>query len=83
MARGEITPERLDRSVRRVLEAKQRLGLFTRRTVSLDSVPAVVGGAAVPGRGARTIAARSIVMVKDVGRHGARAPAAHGRRSRW
>ena len=43
--RGEITPERLDRSVRRVLELKRRLGLFTRRTVPLDSIPAVVGNA--------------------------------------
>ncbi len=31
--RGEITPERLDRSVRRVLAVKRSLGLFDRRTV--------------------------------------------------
>ena len=65
VARGEITPERLERSLRRVLQAKLDLGLFTRRTVSLDSVPAVVGGARFL-REAREIAARSIVMVKDV-----------------
>ncbi len=66
VARGEITPERLDRSVRQVLRLKQSLGLFTRRTVSLDSIPAVVGRAAFQ-RTAAEIAARSIVMVKDVG----------------
>jgi beta-N-acetylhexosaminidase len=66
VARGEITPERLDHSVRQVLRLKQSLGLFTRRTVSLDSIPAVVGREAFQ-RTAAEIAARSIVMVKDVG----------------
>jgi beta-N-acetylhexosaminidase len=65
VARGEITPERLDRSVRRVLQAKLDLGLFTRRTVSLDSLSATVGSARFLEE-ARTIAARSVVMVKDV-----------------
>ncbi len=64
--RGEISAERLDRSVRRVLEAKRRLGLLARRTVPLDSIPAVVGSAAFHADAAR-IAARSIVMVKDSG----------------
>jgi beta-N-acetylhexosaminidase len=66
VARGEITPERLDRSLRRVIEAKRGLGLFDRRTVALDSVPEVVGSARFQVE-AREIAARSIVMVKDVG----------------
>jgi len=66
VGRGEITPERLDRSVRRVLEAKRGLGLFARRTVPLDSVPVVVGSAAFQADAAE-IAARSIVMVKDSG----------------
>jgi beta-N-acetylhexosaminidase len=64
VARGDITPDRLDRSVRRVLEAKKALGLFARRTVSLDSVPAIVGNAAFQAD-ASAIAQRSIVMVKD------------------
>lgn len=64
--RGEITAERLDRSVRRVLALKRALGLFQRRTVVLDSVPAIVGNAAFRATAAG-IAARSIVMVKDVG----------------
>lgn len=59
-----ISPERLDSSVRRVLEAKRALGLFARRTVPLDSVPAIVGSAAFQADAA-AIAARSIVMVKD------------------
>ena len=66
VARGEITPERLDTSVRRVLEAKRALGLFARRTVPLDSIPAVVGSAAFQADAAE-MAARSIVMVKDSG----------------
>jgi beta-N-acetylhexosaminidase len=74
VARGAITPERLERSLRRVLQAKLDLGLLTRRTVSLDSVPAVVGGARFLEE-ARAIAGRSIVMVKDVNGtvHGLRA----------
>jgi len=66
VARGEISQERLDRSVRRVLEMKRRLGLFQRRTVQLDSIPSVVGRAEFQAQ-AREMAARSIVMVKDVG----------------
>jgi len=66
VARGEITGERLDRSLRRVLEAKRELGLFDQRTVPLDSVPAVVGTARFLAEAER-MAARSIVMVKDVG----------------
>ena len=64
--RGEITPELLDRSVRRVLALKRAVGLFGRRTVVLDSIPVVVGSAAFRTTAAG-IAARSIVMVKDVG----------------
>jgi beta-N-acetylhexosaminidase len=66
LARGEYTVARLDRSVRRVLEAKRALGLFQRRIVPLDSVPAVVGNAEFQAA-AREMAQRSIVMVKDVG----------------
>jgi beta-N-acetylhexosaminidase len=65
MSRREISLERLNRSVRRVLALKQRLGLFAHRTVPLDSIPAVVGRAEFR-EAAREMAARSIVMVKDV-----------------
>src|SRR6266702_3464878 len=40
---GRLSTERLDASVRRVLEVKRRLGLFTRRTVPLDSLMTIVG----------------------------------------
>jgi len=43
VANGRVTPERLDASVRRVLEIKRRLGLFERRTVPLDSIMRIVG----------------------------------------
>ncbi|MGH7518773.1 MAG: glycoside hydrolase family 3 protein [Gemmatimonadales bacterium] len=62
--KGRITEERLDRSVRRVLALKQRLGLFERRTVPLDSVSANVGSAA-HWQTARDVAARSVVLLKD------------------
>ena len=65
VARGEISPERLDRSVRRVLELKRRVGLFTQRIAPLDSVPLVVGRAEFRQE-ARDMATRSLVMVKDV-----------------
>jgi beta-N-acetylhexosaminidase len=64
MAKRQITHQRLDRSVRRVLELKRRLGLFARRTVFLDSIPLIVGRAEFQAE-AREMAARSIVMVKD------------------
>src|SRR4029077_18291559 len=38
VATGRITPQRLEQSVRRVLQAKFHLGLFSRRTVPLDSI---------------------------------------------
>jgi beta-N-acetylhexosaminidase len=66
VARNEISAQRLDRSVRKVLELKRRLGLFTRRTVWLDSIPEIVGRAEFQ-KEARDMAARSIVMVKDSG----------------
>ena len=66
VARREISPERLDRSVRRVLELKRQLGLFKHRTVSLDSIPAIVGRTEFEDE-AREMAARSIVLVKDSG----------------
>jgi beta-N-acetylhexosaminidase len=65
VADSVITSERLDASVRRVLQAKRDLGLFTRRTVPLDSVPGIVGRSRFLDE-ARDMAARSVVMVKDV-----------------
>ena len=47
-----------------MLELKRRLGLFHDRTVSLDSVPEVVGSAAFQDI-ARDITARSVVLAED------------------
>jgi beta-N-acetylhexosaminidase len=65
VARREISTERLNRSVRKVLEVKRRLGLFVRRTAPLDSIPLIVGRAEFREE-ARAMASRSIVLVKDV-----------------
>jgi beta-N-acetylhexosaminidase len=65
VTRREISAERLNRSVRKVLELKRRLGLFVQRAVPLDSIPSVVGRADFRDR-AREMASRSIVLVKDV-----------------
>ncbi len=63
---GRIRRERLDESVRRVLEWKKRLGLFDERFVDLDSVMATVGRAEFQGT-SRDIAERSIVLAVDDG----------------
>lgn len=66
VARREITLERLDHSLRRVLEAKRSLGLFGNRLVRLDSVMSVVGSRPFQDA-ARATATRSVVLVKDAG----------------
>jgi beta-N-acetylhexosaminidase len=61
---GRISRDRLDASVRRVLELKRRMGLFSRRLVDLEKVGAVVGSQpfqAIAG----DITSRSLVLVKD------------------
>lgn len=62
--RGEITRERIDRSVERILGAKARLGLHKRRTVDVEAVPAAVGGRAREAL-AVEIAARAVTLLKD------------------
>ncbi len=61
---GRVSFERLDRSVRRLLYLKLRMGLFARRTVPLESIPEVVGSARFLEI-ARNIAQRSITLVTD------------------
>jgi beta-N-acetylhexosaminidase len=61
---GRISFDRLDRSLRRLLFLKLRLGLFANRTVPLDSVPGVVGSARFL-QAARDIAQRSITLAED------------------
>lgn len=41
--RGEITEERINESVRRILDAKRQLGLDRRRTVDIDAIASRVG----------------------------------------
>lgn len=61
---GRVSEARLDRSVLRVLELKQRLGLFQRRTVDLDSVGYAVGSRPFQ-EAARGASARALVLLKD------------------
>ena len=61
---GRIPYERLDRSLRRLLQMKRQAGLFTRRTMPLDSVPEVVGSRRFLAT-ARDITERSIVLAAD------------------
>jgi beta-N-acetylhexosaminidase len=61
---GRFTQARVDSSVRRVLEIKQRFDLVRRRVVSLDSVRALVGDSAHLALAALT-AQRSITLAKD------------------
>ncbi len=65
---GRIDRAALDASVRRVLEAKARLGLHEARTVSMDSVPLVVGARRHQDV-ARGISERSMTLVKDERNH--------------
>jgi beta-N-acetylhexosaminidase len=61
---GDIPRAQVEASVRRILEAKARVGLHRARTVSLDAVPAAVGGRkhdAIP----RAVSEKSITLIKD------------------
>ena len=61
---GRISAARLDTSLRRLLEIKQRLGLFARRTVPVDSIPGIVGRRALLDA-AEDIASRAVTLVRD------------------
>jgi beta-N-acetylhexosaminidase len=63
---GRVSQARLDQSVRKVLALKQRLGLFTQRTVALENVPRLVGSAEHQAK-ALEVAGRSIVLLADDG----------------
>ncbi len=65
---GRIGEDRIDRSVRRILGAKARLGLHRQRRVSLDTLPVVVGTRAHRAV-ARDISERSLTLIKDERRH--------------
>jgi beta-N-acetylhexosaminidase len=61
---GEISEQQIDTSVRRVLAAKERLGLNRGARVSLDDLPKVLGTPAHVAV-ADTVAQRSITAVRD------------------
>ena len=61
---GRYDEARVDASVRRLLEAKRRAGLDRRRSVPVDSVRFIVGDSDHVAI-ARTIAERSITLVRD------------------
>jgi beta-N-acetylhexosaminidase len=61
---GRISAARLDASVRRVLEIKRGLGLFSRRFVPLDSIARIVGSRAFQDA-ADDMAQRSLTLVRD------------------
>lgn len=64
--RGQIPIERIDASVRRILEWKKKLGLFEDRLVDVDALSALI---ATPDyqRGADLIAKRSITVIRNHG----------------
>src|SRR5712692_6536486 len=64
---GRVSRERLDASVRRVLEIKGRLGLFERRTMPLDSIMRVVGAKRAQDA-ANDIGVRALTLVRDTSR---------------
>ncbi len=61
---GRIPERRIDRSVRRILEAKARVGLPAQRLVSLDAVDRTVGTRAHRAV-AEEIARRSLTLARD------------------
>ncbi len=63
---GRVSEARLNASVRRVLELKQRAGVFGRKLVDLDQVMLAVGEASSVDT-ARGIAQRAVVLVADQG----------------
>ncbi len=64
LAAGRFDQTRLDRSVRRVLALKERVGVLKQRLVELDSVMAVVGRQEFR-QVAGEIARRAVVLVED------------------
>ena len=64
VADGQLSSEALDRSVRRILKAKARLGLHRSRGVDLETLPLVVGTRAHHAV-AREVSERSMTLIKD------------------
>ena len=64
IASGQIPMAQIDASVRRVLEAKARLGLHRQRLVSLDEIPMKVGTRANRAV-AEEVSRRGLTLIKD------------------
>ena len=64
VAAGDLAEARIDRSVRRILSAKARLGLHRERAVSLDALPDVVGTRA-HAAAAREVSERALTLIRD------------------
>src|SRR3990172_1908572 len=64
--RGELSEARIDRSVRRVLEAKQRLSLHRRRTVELKDLPRRLASPVSTAR-IEEMAGRAVTLVRNEG----------------
>ncbi|MBW3552504.1 MAG: serine hydrolase [Gemmatimonadetes bacterium] len=64
VAAGRVSEARLDRSVRKILEAKARTGLHLDREIDLEAVAERVGSRAHE-RAARDIARRGITLARD------------------
>jgi beta-glucosidase-like glycosyl hydrolase len=64
VVRGQISEARVDASVRRMLDAKARLGLHRNRAVSLDTLPLIVGTRA-HGAVAAEVSRRGMTLIKD------------------
>jgi beta-N-acetylhexosaminidase len=66
VAAGAYSEARIDSSVLRILRLKENMGLHRHRTVSMDSVRVLVGDSSHLAV-ARTVAERSITLVRDAG----------------
>jgi beta-glucosidase-like glycosyl hydrolase/CubicO group peptidase (beta-lactamase class C family) len=64
--RGELTEERIDRSVLRVLEAKEGLSLHRRRSVALNDLPRRLASPVFAQR-VEDMAARAITLLRNDG----------------
>lgn len=64
--RGELSKERIDRSVLRVLEAKERLSLHRRRTVELADLPRRLASP-VPVARIEAMAGRAVTLLRNEG----------------
>ena len=64
--RGELTEERIDRSVVRLLDAKERLGLHRRRAVDLRDLPRRLASP-LPLARIEEMAARAVTLVRNEG----------------